>query len=162
MLAFHLVQHENEIKNLKWSDFDFHKKVVTFERFKTEEPIVINFSENHALISFLEHIKLNKKELSPYIICHTTPDKGWMPYKSFRSMWNKALVKVGYEKGQFKFKEIRHLANTCMKDAGITADKRKAMTGHVSITTNEIYTHPTGTDTIDASKALGLYLPDKF
>jgi hypothetical protein len=63
---------------------------------------------------------------------------------------------------QFKFKEIRHLSNTLMKDADITVDKRKAMTGHKTNQANEIYTHPSGSDTIDASRALSSFRPDKF
>lgn len=161
MLAFHLVQHENEIKKLQWKDFDFQKKEVRFIRQKTNEDIVINFSQNHALNMFLDHIRSTRKELSPYVICYASK-KGWQPYSSFKTLWHKALKNAGYEKGQFKFKEIRHLSNTCMKDAGITADKRKAMTGHSSIATNEIYTHKTATDTMDASRALGRYCPENF
>ncbi len=74
----------------------------------------------------------------------------------------RALQEAGYQKGEYKFKEIRHLANTCMKNHNITADKRMAMTGHRSIASNEGYTHPTGSDTVDASRVLGMYLPEKF
>jgi hypothetical protein len=59
-------------------------------------------------------------------------------------------------------KKIRHLANTKLKDSGITADKRKAMTGHKTVQANEVYTHPTGSDTIDSSRALGRFCPEKF
>jgi len=50
MLAFHLVQHENEIKNLKWSSFDFEKHIVSFVRKKTGADIAINYSQNEANI----------------------------------------------------------------------------------------------------------------
>ena len=162
MLAFHLVQHSAEVRKLEWKNFNFDRKVATFVRGKTGEDIIINFSENEALCKFLEYIKTNRKELSPYLIYHREPKKGWMPYKSLRSLWYAALEDAGYKKTDFKFKEIRHLANTCMKDAGITADKRKRMTGHVLATTNEVYTHPTGMDTIDSSRALSRFKPKKF
>ena len=85
-----------------------------------------------------------------------------MPYNHFRSMWLKALEEAGYESGTFKFKEIRHLANTLMKDANISVDKRRAMTGHKTIQANEVYTHVSGTDTIEAGQALSNYKPDSF
>lgn len=166
MLAFHLVQHENEVKSLQWKDFDLAKSVVSFTRRKTDEDIVIDYSSNPTLVAFMEHVRANRRELSPYIVCHKAP-LGWVPYSHFRSLWKNALDKAGYidkETGvpQYKFKEIRHLANTEMKDSGITADKRKAMTGHKTVQANEVYTHPSGSDTVDSSRALGRFRPDKF
>ncbi len=161
MLAFHLCQHENEVKRLQWKDFDFSKQTVKFIRKKTGEEICINYSSNPALISFLEYLRTSRRELSTHIICRSSK-KGWITYQHFRSMWYKALEKAKYEKGAFKFKEIRHLANTLLKDADIPADKRKAMTGHKTIQANEVYTHPSGTDTIDSSRALSTYRPDTF
>jgi integrase len=169
MLAFHLAQHENEIKNLQWKDFNFDNKTVSFTRRKTDETILIDYSENAALVAFLEHIRANRKELSPYIICHASK-QGWKPYSSFKTMWHRALDKAklyevdsnGKKHFLYKFKELRHLANTCMKENGITADKRKAVTGHVSIAANEIYTHKTANDTRDAVSVLSKYKPDRF
>jgi len=161
MLAFHLVQHEKEIKNLKWSNFDFKNHIVTFKRFKTGVEITINFSSNSALISYLERLRQDKRELSPYIICHSDR-RGWKPYRSFRSMWHRALKKAGYKPGDFKFKEIRHLANTLLKDANIPVEKRMAMTGHRSIKANETYIHNTGKETVEASQALSMYAPKEF
>ena len=85
-----------------------------------------------------------------------------MPYNHFRSLWLDALDKAGYKVGDFKFKEIRHLANTLLKDANIIAEKRMAMTGHTTVEANEQYTHPTGSDTIDSGIALSKFTPDKF
>lgn len=165
MLAFHLVQHENETKGLKWTDFDMKKQRVSFLRKKTKKPIVIDYSLNPTFITFLEYLKMYRRELSPWLICHRSP-KGWVPYIHFRSLWKNALDKAGYldKNGvpQFKFKEIRHLANTLMKDANISADKRRAMTGHLTNQANEIYTHPTGSDTVDCGKALSRFCPEKF
>jgi integrase len=161
VLAFHLVQHENEIKNLRWKDFDLEKHVVSFTRRKTDEGIVINYSQNTELIAFLKLLTASRRDLSPYIVSRASK-RGWQPYNHFRSMWLKALDDAGYESGDFKFKEIRHLANTLMKHADITADKRMAMTGHKTIHANEIYTHASGTDTIEAGRALSQYKPDKY
>ena len=161
MLAFHLVQHENEIKRLQWKHFDLEQHIVSFTRRKTDEDIVINYSANSALMTFLKKLKTSRKDLSPYLISQQSK-KGWMPYNHFRSMWLKALEEAGYEIGTYKFKEIRHLANTLMKDANISVDKRRAMTGHKTIQANEVYTHVSGTDTIEAGQALSNYKPDSF
>jgi integrase len=161
MLAFHLVQHENEIKNLQWKHFDLEKHVVTFTRRKTDEDIVINYSQNAVLVAFLKLLKASRRDLSPYLISRHSK-RGWVPYDHFRSMWLAALDKAGYKSGEFMFKEMRHLANTLMKDANITADKRMAMTGHKTILANEVYTHASGTDTIEAGKALSRYKPDEY
>ena len=161
MFAFHLVQHENEIKNLQWRDFDLNNRIVKFRRSKTDKEIVINYSNNPVLMAFLNHLKSIKRELSPYIICHAG-HHGWQPYASFRSMWHRALKTAKYKKGEFKFKEIRHLANTLLKDANISVEKRMAMTGHQSIQSNEVYTHNTGLETVEASAALSRFGPKGF
>jgi hypothetical protein len=86
------------------------------------------------LIDFLEYLKSSRRQLSPSIICHSSSE-GLVTYSHFRSLWKSALKKAGYidDAGvpQFKFKGIRHLSNTLMKDADITVDKRKAMTEHI-------------------------------
>lgn len=161
MLGFHFAQHEMEVKNFQLTNFNFEKKFVDFIRRKTGERIVINYSGNATLCAYLDYLRANRKELCPFLTCRPTK-QGWKPFSSFRSMWNRALKNAGYEEGAFKFKELRHLANTCMKDANIPADKRKSVTGHESIASNEIYTHKTGQDTIDAEKALGIFTPDRF
>lgn len=145
----------------EWRNFDFGKNIVEFDRAKTGEPIVINYSKDETLVAYLEHLRSEKRELSPYLICHPT-NHGWVPYSHFRSMWAKALEGAGYKKGTYKYKEIRHLANTRLKDAWITADKRRAMMGHKSIAANEGYTRPTGLDTLDPGRALSEFGPDKF
>jgi integrase len=161
MLGFHLVQHEMEVKRLEWSNFDLEARTVAFTRQKADADIPINFSEDTMLVRYMEHLKAHRKDLSPYLIYYHTK-VGFRSYASFRSMWERALVNAKYEKGSFQFKEIRHLANTTMKDEGITADKRKGMTGHKTAAANEIYTHPTAKDTLDASRALGDYGPSEF
>ena len=161
MFTFNLVQHEYEIKNLKWNNINHDKKVISFIRHKTDVDIVIDYSENNTLSAYIDHLKAKRKDFSPYIIYRHTKE-GYKPYASFASMWERALEKAGCEKIEYKFKEIRHLANTCMKEQGIIADKRISLTGHKSIVTNEIYTHPTGKDSRDGSKALGNYSPEKF
>lgn len=162
MLAFHFTQHENEIKKLKWTDFNLTEKKVKFIRQKTDEEIVINYSENLTLTAFLIYVQSSRRELSPYVICRPCHTKGWKPFDSFRYMWHRALKEAGYEKGQFKFKEIRHLSNTIMKEKNVTVEKRMAMTGHKHIATNEIYTHPTGNETIEAGRALSDFGPRAF
>jgi integrase len=146
---------------LQWKDFDLENHVASFNRRKTDEGIVINYSQNAELIAFLKRLIASRRDLSPYIISQASK-KGWRPYSHFRSMWLKALDGAGYESGDFKFKEIRHLANTLMKDANITADKRMAMTGHKTIQANEVYTHSSSTDTIEAGKALSQFKPDRY
>ena len=90
MLAFHLVQHENEVKRLQWTNFDLENNIVSFTRSKTDEDITIDFSENPTLISYLKHLKSTRRELSPYLVCHKSP-KGWVSYQHFRSMLIYAL-----------------------------------------------------------------------
>ena len=160
MLAFHLVQHENEIKNLKWKDFKDCK--VVFKRQKTGEYVKINYRTNTTLIEFMQKIEKDRSEICSYIIYHRDLKGGFVSYRSFRFMWEKALIRAGYRPGDFLFKEIRHLANTLMKDAGIQVDKRKTMTGHITDEANYIYTHETDNDTLDASRALSPFRPAVF
>jgi site-specific recombinase XerD len=154
MLAFHLVQHENEVKNMRWDNFS-DAGSVRFTRAKTTQPITIDFSSNKAFSRFIDSILLDKEAKSPYLVYRQSKTGKYEPYKTFSGMWTKALIASGLGKGVFMFKEIRHLANTFLKDNGVGADQRCKMTGHASISTNEHYTHETGQDTIEAGRVLG-------
>lgn len=150
MLAFHLVQHEQEVKSLKWSDFDFQAQTVSFVRRKTKHRLAIDYGQNEALAPFIAMLRAERADLQPWVIHHNGK-----PYASFRTLWAKALVAAGFKVGDYQFKEIRHLANTLLKDGGLSAGKRMRMTGHASERTNEIYTHDSGQETIEAGRILG-------
>ncbi len=161
MLGFHLSQHEKEVKGLRWSNINFEKREIKFIREKTGVEIVIHVNE--ALYQFLCYLKSKRSSIADYLIFHYDyENKKFVPYKSFKSLWKKALIKAGLKPGDYKFKELRHLANTAMKDAGISTDKRMAVTGHTSVAANQIYTHKTVGDSIDAAKSLERFRPAKF
>jgi len=161
MLGFHLAQHENEVKGIKWSEIDFDKREIKLIRKKTDKEIVIHINET--LYQFLCYLKSKRSSIADYLIYHYDyENKKFVPYKSFKSLWKKALIKAGLAPGDYKFKELRHLANTSMKDAGITVDKRMAVTGHTNIASNEVYTHKTVGDSIDAARSLEKFRPAKF
>jgi hypothetical protein len=44
----------------------------------------------------------------------------------------------------------------------VVVEKRRAMTGHRSNEANEVYTHPSGDDTLEAGQALSEFGPDEF
>ena len=162
MFAFHLVQHEDDVKNLKWSNINVEKEEIKFVRGKTGVEIVIHI--NKKLLAFIAFIKMRRhQQLSPWIISRWDGKKKKLqPYASFRSMWYRALTAAKCKPGDFVFKEIRNLANTVMKNEGVDADHRKALTGHKSIATNEKYTHPTARDSHAGSEALKGYGPKRF
>jgi integrase len=160
MLAWNFVQHENEVLNMQWAHFDEQNCIVRFPRQKTGKRITINYGENAAFRRFLESLKAEiaaTGESSPYLICRpinlNDGSTGWKSVPSLNDNWHRAM-KIAGVKG-YKFKEIRHLANTLLKDSGIGADQRCKLTGHSSTKTNEVYTHESGTDTIEASRVLG-------
>lgn len=150
MLAFHLVQHEGEIRRLKWTDIDADHNRISFQRQKTGAVISIDYTANTTLRLFLDELRAARKDLVPWLIHHNG-----RPYSTFSPMWRAAQERAGYEPGTFPFRAIRHLANTMLKDGGLGADKRRMMTGHMSAATNEIYTHATGGETIQAGRILG-------
>jgi integrase len=161
MLGFFLAQHEKEVKNIQWSNIDLDKRKVEFIRKKTGESLVIHINET--LYQFLCYLKSQRSIVTKYVIYHYDfKNNKFVPYRSFISLWRKALMKAGFKHGEYKFKELRHLANTCMKGAGITVDKRMAVTGHTDIKSNEIYTHKVVEDSIAATNSLNVFRPAKF
>lgn len=160
-LGFYLVQHWEEVSHIAWDDFKQARYVVKFKRKKTGEPIEINYSKNRALIDWLEKTYPEREPGSKYIVCHHTKD-GWKPYSSIGKMWAKVLKKAGLPEKAYVFKELRHLANTTMKDKNISKDGRKAVTGHTTDAANDFYTHRTGVDTIEAEAALAEFRPDEW
>lgn len=161
MLGFNLAQHEKEVKNIKWSNIDFNKRIIEFVRAKTDEPLLIHINE--PLYQFLCYLKSKRSSIADHLIYHyDNENKKFVPYKSFRRLWRNSLIKAGFKPGEYKFKELRHLANTCMKSKGITVDKRMAVTGHTDIASNEVYTHKIVEDSIDATRSLEVYRPAKF
>jgi integrase len=177
MLAWHFTQHENEVKKLRWSNFDFERKITRSIRQKTDTPLEWHFGNNNTFCAYVEYLKANRKELSPYIICHASR-KGWQPYASFKTMWHRALKKAGLfdilymEIGEGKkkkkyhyhymFKEIRHLSNTVQKRHGVAAEVRMAQAGHRTKAANEKYDHTHGELTAQFAAVLSLYGPTKF
>ncbi len=186
MLGFFLMQHENEVKNLMWNRPDKMQKgkiynyidrktnTVFIERSKTDANnkglfSPISYSDNPVFCRYINNIFSERKNLCPYVINHSSKN-GPVPYSSFKSMWHRALKKAektlqeelndnDYKLPRFKFKELRHLANTCVKDSGIEASRRKAVTLHASTQSNENYTHPSQKDSRDVLKALSIYGP---
>lgn len=158
MLAFHLVQHTAEVRALRWDQFDLPRGMVRFVRQKTNQEISIDYSQNTAFCAWLTQIRqktIENNEISEFIVCYQDAQGQWQPYQSLQDMWDKALIGSGHQAGAFRFKEIRHLANTLLKDAGIGADQRCALTGHKSNANNERYTHASAQDTVAAGAALG-------
>jgi len=171
MLAWNLVQHDGEVCRMKYTHFDRHAQKVSFVRQKTNTAITIDYSENRPFSRFMDGLfeERDRQEaegehwnMSPFIVYRlvNNPKPGCgpnllkKPYTTLNKPWREALERAGL-KGRYYFKEIRHLANTTLKDAGISADQRCKLTGHKSISTNERYTHETGTETIEAGRALG-------
>lgn len=135
--------------------------IVEFVRAKTDEPLLIHINE--PLYQFLCYLKSKRSSIADHLIYHyDNENKKFVPYKSFRRLWRNSLIKAGFKPGEYKFKELRHLANTCMKSKGITVDKRMAVTGHTDIASNEVYTHKIVEDSIDATRSLEVYRPAKF
>jgi integrase len=161
MFAFFLVQHEDEVKNLMWKNIHLDRREIKFVRGKTDVEIAIHI--NDRLLSFIKFIMRNRKQISPWVISRwDAKTKRLRPFSSFRSQWNRALKKASFEPGNYKFKEIRHLANTLMKNKGVVADKRRALTGHKSGQANEKYTHPAASDSVEGSEALSCFGPREF
>lgn len=145
-------------------------KIARTTRQKTDAALIWHFENNKSFCSYLDHLSRTRKELSLFLICRPTR-MGWLPYRSFKAMWERALKKAapynepdannpGHD--NYMFKEIRHLSNTIQKLHGITVEARMQQAGHKTAVANERYDHTEGELTALSASVLTQYGPKKF
>jgi len=188
MLGFFLGQHEMEVKKMEWKNFDTKNCTVTFSRKKTirsrgkkiglekkkasPKDIAIDYSQNEVFRTFIEDIFLKHRTLSPVFISHLSK-KGMRPYNSFKSMWRRALKEAeklirintndpNYVIPNYKFKDLRHLANMVMEDRDVTQEKRMKVLGQKTKKANDSYRRESLEHSREALKALNGIGPKKY
>ncbi len=139
MLARWTAQRLETCSRMTWNDFDFEKKIFLIKPGKTSR---FNKFVCVPLFSPLERFL---KELEPQVKDKSAPLVnvfGWTNNDAFSRKFARLLNRVNIQdspEGTATFHSIRGTAITWMKDMGLSADIRRAITGHSNLTTEDIY-----------------------
>jgi integrase len=133
-VALHTGMRQGEIMNLKWSNIDISRKVISVSKTKNKDPKVIPLNETVYEI-FLKKCKVIS--LSGYVFA-TGNGTGVRTRNMLREFY-KALKKAGIT--TFRFHDLRHTFATRLVQAGVDLYSVAKLLGHRDITTTQRYAH---------------------
>lgn len=139
MLSRWTAQRLETCARMTWNGFDFENKTYIIKPGKTSR------FNKFVCIPLFAPLERFLKELEPQIKDKSAPlvnVSGWTSNGSFSGKFKRLLEKLkirNTEDGGASFHSIRGTAITWMKDSGLSADIRRAITGHTNLTTEDIY-----------------------
>ncbi|MEA1964231.1 MAG: site-specific integrase [Candidatus Aerophobetes bacterium] len=122
---------KGKLLNLKWSDLDFHNRLIYLSDTKGAKKREIPMNE----IMYKTLLRIRKNPDSPYVFCH----KNGKPYKDLRASLDKAARKAGIER--FRFHDLRHTFASHLVMAGVDLKTVQELLGHKTIEMTLRYAH---------------------
>jgi len=142
VIALNTAMRSDEIKNLRWEQVDFCKRVLVVEKSKTAagegRPIPLNQSALAALIEWAERFPRRQPEHYVFPACECRKVDPTRPSKSWRTAWRNAVKRAGL---RIRFHDLRHTAITKLAEAGAPEQTIMAIAGHISRQMLEHYSH---------------------
>ena len=144
-MAYETGMRLGEILGLKWAQVDLKKSRIKLppEKTKTKEGRVIPLMES--LQKTLESIKI--RPIHGFVFT-----RNGKPLKEIREAFNGACERAGIE--DFRFHDLRHMAITNMRRAGVNDIVRMAITGHKTYEAHLRYHSVEDSDLEDAKKIM--------
>jgi integrase len=127
ILALHTGMRKGEILNLKWTDIDFIRRLITIQKSKNGQKRAIPMSE--MLYETLKRIKVRDISLKVFPISD----------RSLRAAFSRTLKKAGIT--DFRIHDLRHTFATRLVQNGVDLYKVKELLGHKSILMTSRYAH---------------------
>ncbi|HXN17116.1 MAG TPA: site-specific integrase [Candidatus Binatus sp.] len=151
-LALNTALRKNEIRTLRWSQIDFEKRTVTVGKSKTAagtgRVIPLNQPAFDALVKWAGRLVESSAEDYAFPACEAAgierkhPDRERIdpsrPITSWRSAWRAALKRAGL---QLRFHDLRHTCITKLAESLASEQTLMAISGHVSRSMIEHYSH---------------------
>jgi integrase len=160
IMALNTGMRQGEIFNLKWSDVDFTREVITVRKTKTGKDRTIPMNDrlkgmlgdlrNESVRTMPDNLKREKP--SPGGFVFVSPQTGKRLNNIKRSFKN-ACKRAGID--NFTFHDLRHSAGTRLADAGVNIVVIADILGHSRLTTTQRYTHAIDEAKREAMQTLG-------
>lgn len=157
--AYNTGMRRGEIIFLKWERVNLFKKCIDLSSkdTKTEDPRVIYFGSNEALMEAFMTAAKNKRPKQKYVF--VKPDGSDIPKWYIERLLKKACEEA--EVGPYRLHDLRHTFNTNMLKAGVAATVIMKLTGHKTDAMFTRYTHLDEELGTDAMKKLITYMGGK-
>ena len=127
VVALHTGMRKGEIRNLRWQDIDFTRRIITVVKSKNGEKRTIPMS-NHAS-RFLKDAKVRDISGKVFPVSETR----------LRVVFMKTLKKAGIS--NFRFHDLRHTFATRLVQNGVDLYKVKELLGHKTLSMTTRYAH---------------------
>jgi len=134
VLALSTGARQQEIWDLRWSEVDFKKGLITFTETKNDELRSVPL-ENLAHELLLEHSKIKKIDSDLVFPSKKNPAVSY----DFRNPWKKALVVAEVE--DFRWHDLRHSCASFLAINGVPMRSIAEILGHKTLSMVQRYTH---------------------
>jgi integrase len=132
--ALHTGFRASELRSLTWSDVDFRRRMITVRAGYAKNGGARHVPMNQLLTDTLKSVKLANYQVDR-VFCN----REGVPYRSFRSAFERAVRKV--EIVDFTFHDLRHTFASRLVMAGVDLPTVKELLGHRDISMTMRYTH---------------------
>jgi len=134
LTALHTGFRKSELLSLSWDDVDFRRRVVTVRAAYATNGKAPSVPMNDVLTVTLKTIRINAA-VDGLVFCN----RNGIPYRSFRSVFEKAVQKAGL--ADFTFHDLRHTFASRPVMSGVDLPIVQELLGHKDISMTLRYTH---------------------
>lgn len=136
MLAYSCGLRVSEVANIKVTDIDSKRMIVTINQGKGRKDRITTLSEK-----MLEELRVYYKEYHPKVWLFENPEKtGPISNRTLQVIFNRAVKKANIRK-PLTFHSLRHSFATHLLEAGVSLRYIQELLGHANSKTTERYTH---------------------
>jgi integrase len=132
--ALHTGFRASELRSLTWTDVEISRRMITVRAGYAKNGEARRVPMNQLLTDILKSVKLANSEYGR-VFC----TRDGMPYRSFRSAFERAVRKAGI--ADFTFHDLRHTFASRLVMAGVDLPTVKELLGHRDISMTMRYTH---------------------
>lgn len=134
VLALSTGARRSEILNLKWSDVDIKRSIITLHETKNGERRILPLAGK--ALKEVEQLSNQCDFISEYVFpSPTDPHKPWQ----FQSSWNSVVKKAGLV--DFRFHDLRHSAASYLAMSGASLAEISEVLGHKTLAMVKRYAH---------------------
>jgi len=137
-MAYEWCQRLGDMRNLKWEDIDFDKKLLTLQQSKRRAEVFLPISTELMEMLTDQHEDFG---FQPYVAPHTLPTGGvFNPYAMQRLSKNgRAVMRKAGLSDELRLMDLRRTGVVQMVDKGVPLPNIMAVTGHANVASVKPY-----------------------